>query len=99
LIGRELVAEHACALGFDSILSGDVRANIETLGIELQALIGKRIRIGDAVLFLYEARTPCEKMDAICQGLRARMENGRQGALAEVVASGTIRVGDSIEIC
>jgi len=35
-------------------------------------------------------------MDAICQGLRDLMENDRQGVLAQVVKSGTIRVGDPI---
>jgi len=35
-------------------------------------------------------------MDALCQGLRARMMNQRQGVLAEVVRSGKIRVGDAV---
>jgi hypothetical protein len=35
-------------------------------------------------------------MDAICQGLRERMMNSRQGVLAEVRRSGRIRVGDRI---
>jgi MOSC domain-containing protein YiiM len=37
-------------------------------------------------------------MDAICQGLRARMMDQRQGVLAEVVQSGTVRVGDPIQV-
>jgi MOSC domain-containing protein YiiM len=35
-------------------------------------------------------------MDAICQGLRARMMDQRQGVLAEVVRSGRVSVGDAI---
>jgi MOSC domain-containing protein YiiM len=35
-------------------------------------------------------------MDAICQGLRERMLGHRQGVLAQVVRSGSIRVGDPI---
>jgi MOSC domain-containing protein YiiM len=96
LIEREQVVEHATALNLQSIPPGAVRANIETLGINLIALVGREIEIGDAVLLVVEPRDPCEKMDAICQGLRSLMENDRQGVLAQVVKSGRIRVGDAI---
>jgi MOSC domain-containing protein YiiM len=96
LIEREQVAEHAVALGLSSIPPGAVRSNIETTGINLISLLGREVEIGSAILRLYAPRDPCAKMDAICQGLRALMLNSRQGVLAEVVRSGTIRVGDSI---
>ena len=96
LIEREQIAEHATALGLPAITPGAIRSNIETAGINLIALLGKEIEIGEAVLRLYAPRDPCAKMDAICQGLRARMMDQRQGVLAEVVWSGRIRVGDDI---
>jgi len=96
LIEREQIAEHATALGLPAIAPGAVRSNIETTGLGLIALLGREIEIGEAVLRLYAPRDPCAKMDAICQGLRARMMNQRQGVLAEVVRSGRIRVGDPI---
>jgi MOSC domain-containing protein YiiM len=96
LIEREKIAEHAATLGLQSIAPGAVRANIETTGIDLIQLIGKEIQIGDAVLFLYEARKPCEQMNAICAGLRALMEDSRQGVMAEVIRPGTIRCQDLI---
>ncbi len=98
LIEREQIAEHAAALGLQSIPPGAVRANIETLGINLVALVGQQVRIGGTVLFLFEPRKPCAKMDAICSGLRELMLDDRQGVLAEVVRSGKIRVGDSISV-
>jgi MOSC domain-containing protein YiiM len=96
LIEREQIAEHAVALSLPSISPGAVRSNIETTGISLIALLGREVEIGGAILRLYAPRDPCAKMDAICQGLRALMMDSRQGVLAEVVRSGTIRVGDSI---
>jgi MOSC domain-containing protein YiiM len=96
LIEREVVAEHAAALGLETISPGAVRSNIETLGLDLIALLGCEVVVGDAVLFFYDARTPCAKMDAVCPGLRQLMQNNRQGVMAEVVRSGTIRVGDTI---
>jgi MOSC domain-containing protein YiiM len=96
LIEREQIAEHAVALGLTSIAPGAVRSNIETSGINLIALLGRQIEIGEAVLRLYAPRDPCAKMDALCQGLRERMMNQRQGVLAEVLRPGKIRAGDRI---
>ena len=96
LMAREEIAAHAATLGMQTIAPGTVRANIETAGIDLVPLIGKDVAIGSAVLHFYEARTPCNKMDEICQGLRKEMESGRQGVLAEVIQDGRINVGDEI---
>ena|ERR1041385_2458293 len=98
LIEREQLSEHAATLGLQTIAPGAARANIETLGIKLVELIGKEIEIGDAVLFLYQPRDPCSKMDAICQGLRELMMNARQGVMAEVRRGGIVTVGDGIRI-
>jgi hypothetical protein len=96
LIEREQIAEHAAALGLKSIPPGEVRSNIETTGIDLQALLGREVEIGETRLFCYEARRPCAKMDAVCPGLRELMQNDHQGVLAEVRRSGTVRLGDAI---
>jgi MOSC domain-containing protein YiiM len=98
LIEREQIVEHAAGLGLLAIAPGAVRSNIETAGINLIALLGREIEIGEAVLRLYAPRDPCAKMDAICQGLRARMMDQRQGVLAEVIRSGKVRVGDGISL-
>jgi MOSC domain len=98
LIECEQIAEHATALGLQGIPPGVVRSNIETEGIALVPLVGRQVQIGSAVLFLYAPRDPCHKMDLICQGLRERMMNQRQGVLAEVVRSGSIRRGDAIVV-
>jgi MOSC domain-containing protein YiiM len=98
LIEREQIAEHAVALGLQNIPPGVVRANIETLGADLVKWVGQKVSIGTAVLHFYEPRKPCEKMDAICQGLRDLMEPNRQGVMAEVVQSGSIRVGDPVRV-
>jgi MOSC domain-containing protein YiiM len=98
LMEREQIAGHAAALGISPISPGAVRANIETQGVNLVGLVGHRIQIGEALLFLYEPRQPCEKMDAVCAGLRELMQDNRQGVVAEVVRSGKIRVGDPIQV-
>jgi MOSC domain-containing protein YiiM len=98
LIGREQIAEHAATLGLETIAPGAVRSNIETLGVDLMAWLDRDVQVGDAVLRFYAPRTPCHKMDAVCPGLRAQMEDGRQGVLAQVRVSGRIREGDIIRL-
>lgn len=97
LIEREQIAEHAAALGLESIAPGEVRSNIEAEGIDLVPLVGRRVRIGEAILHLYEPRDPCDKMESVAPGLKRLMSEGKQGVMAEVIQSGRIRVGDTIE--
>src|ERR1044071_2138803 len=52
LIEREQIGEHAVVLGLQTIAPGAVRSNIETVGIDLIAQIGKEVQIGTAV-FLF----------------------------------------------
>lgn len=96
LIERETIASHAAAFDVDVFRPGEVRSNIETTGIDLLSLIGREVQVGEAIIHFFEPRTPCAKMDALIPGLRAAMENGRQGVLAFVVQSGSVAVGDGI---
>jgi MOSC domain-containing protein YiiM len=98
LIEREVIAGHAATLKLPAIAPGAVRSNIETEDIDLVPLKGKKVQIGSARLLVGEPRDPCEKMDRIMPGLRALMEDDRQGVLARVIGSGTIRVGDEIRV-
>lgn len=97
LIEREMIQQHAATLGVE-LEPGDVRSNIETTGIELISLIGQQVQVGEAVLLFVEPRTPCHKMDALAPGLRALMENSRQGVIARVVKSSRVHPGDLIEV-
>ena len=96
LIEREQLTEHAADLAKPYFSPGQVRSNIETEGIKLVELIGSNISIGKTKLQIIEARTPCNKMDKISSGLRKKMENEKQGVLAEVIESGIIQEGDKI---
>jgi len=98
LIEREQIASHAAALGLASVAPGAVRSNIETTGIDLISCLDREVEIGEAVLFFYAPRDPCAKMDAVCEGLRARMMDRRQGVMAEVRGTGKVQVGDLIRV-
>lgn len=96
LIERETIARHAAAFDVGVFHPGEVRSNIETTGIDLPSLVGRDVQVGEAIIHFYEPRTPCAKMDALLPGLRAAMEDGRQGVLAFVVKPGTVALGDVI---
>jgi MOSC domain-containing protein YiiM len=97
LMAREEIVRHTAALGLPEISPGAVRSNIETTGLDLVSFLGREMEAGEAVLLFYEARTPCWKMDRVAPGLQSMMSQGRQGVLAQVIRSGRIRIGDSIQ--
>jgi hypothetical protein len=98
LIEREQIAEHAANARTGKNFSGRCAREYRDQRHRSRDAGWSRIEVGTAVLRVYEPRTPCEKMDRICKGLRALMEDSKQGVLAEVVRGGTIRVGDEIKI-
>lgn len=90
------MAEENCdAFG---LAPGEVRENIVTRGIDLQALSpGTRVEIGQAVLEITKDCEPCVFIERLRPGLRAKMER-RRGMLARVLKSGDIQVGDEITL-
>lgn len=76
---------------------GIIRENITTRGINVNGLsAGERLRVGEAQLEVSMACTPCDLLEKIRPRLRRELR-GRRGMLCRVIASGTIRRGDSVE--
>ena len=74
------------------------RANVMLRGIDLEKTNGRMLRIGDCVVRIYGETRPCEQMDEAHPGLRDALKpRWRAGANGEIVAGGTIRVGDTAE--
>ena len=76
------------------------RANLLVDGLDLPQVAGVRLRIGaDVVLQVTRETDPCDRMDALAQGLKAALlPDWRGGACAMVVMGGRIAVGDIIRI-
>ena len=75
----------------------EARRNIVTEGIDLNALVGKRVQVGTAVVEGIRLCEPCKHLAAqtfpeTLEGLK-----GRGGLRARIVADGVIRVGDTVE--
>jgi MOSC domain-containing protein YiiM len=106
LLDGELLAALA-AVGHP-VAPGDLGENVTTSGIDLHALpVGSLLRLGDAALVaLTGLRNPCGQIEAFRAGLlqhvRLRDDDGgvirRAGVMGIVLQSGTVRVGDTIDV-
>jgi MOSC domain-containing protein YiiM len=82
-----------------AIEHGEHRRNIITRGVRLLELAGKRFSVGEAVLEYDRPRPPCRYIEALTEpGMMAALGGRRGGICARVIESGTIRVGDAIEV-
>jgi MOSC domain-containing protein YiiM len=76
---------------------GILGENLLIAGIPLDELApGSRLRVGEAIVEITEARTPCRNVRAIdARALKAMV--GHAGQMARVVASGDVRPGDPVQ--
>jgi MOSC domain-containing protein YiiM len=76
------------------------RSNLLVDGFDLPQVAGVRLRIGATVVLEITRETdPCERMEALADGLKAALlPDWRGGACAKVVQGGWIAIGDRIGI-
>ena len=106
LIHAELF-DYVATKGFQ-VSGGDLGENVTTSGIDLLGLpVGATMRIGaEALLTLTGLRNPCQQInnfqDGLTQAVLKRDEDGElvrlAGVMAVVIRSGTVSVGDEIEV-
>ena len=81
----------------------EARRNVVTRGIDLNALVGQRFRIGDVECFGQRLCEPCAHLERLTAkagkpgALRALIHKG--GLRADVLTDGEIRVGSAIAPC
>jgi len=72
------------------------RRNVLTRGVDLDALLGRRFRIGEATCLGVRPCEPCAHLASLTDpGVLAGLA-GRGGLRVDVLAGGTIAVGDAI---
>ena len=96
LIAEESLAAIAAFLGRDRVEPADLRRNIVTRGVNLLALKGARLRVGEAVLAVSGECHPCSRMEETFGPGGYNAVRGLGGITARVVAGGRIALGDAI---
>lgn len=98
LIQAEHIVAVAHMVGRDNINPGILRRNLVVSGVNLLALKDHQFRIGAAAFRFTGLCHPCSRMEeALGRGGYNAMR-GHGGITAAVIAEGTIRVGDSVEV-
>lgn len=74
------------------------RRNVVTKGINLDALIGKRFRVGEVICLGQRRCEPCAHLERLTEPGTLRGLVHRGGLRADIVQAGTITVGDTIHL-
>jgi MOSC domain-containing protein YiiM len=90
LIEAEVVDE----LGLDPAYA---RRNVITRGIDLNALVGRRFRVGEAECVGRRLCEPCAHLQRLTHPGILRDLVHRGGLRADILTGGAIRVGDAVE--
>ena len=97
LIESEALDDLRARHGID-LAPGASRRNIVTRGIDLGALPGRRFRIGEVECLGQRPADPCSWLQRTTPPGTLRALVHRGGQRADILTSGSIRVGDSIRI-
>ncbi|WP_167107577.1 MOSC domain-containing protein [Mycobacterium sp. DL592] len=94
---QEFLDQAAADLGY-AFDPGATRRNITVDTGEIPTRPGTRLRIGDTELEVVRVAAPCRLLDdSVGPGAAAALRR-RAGSACRVLTSGTIRVGDAVEI-
>lgn len=78
---------------------GEIKENITTVGMDINSLqVGQQLALGnEAIIEVFKPCPPCSRMDEIRPGLQDELD-GQRGVLAQIVQSGTVKIGDRVRI-
>jgi MOSC domain-containing protein YiiM len=80
------------------LADGRSRRNVVTVGVVLAELVGRRFRIGGALMRGARLAAPCRYLERrVAPGTYDAMK-GRGGLRADVLEDGVVRVGDRIDV-
>lgn len=94
--GYQLTLVDADVLNTVSLPWEDARRNIVTRSIDLNALVGRRFRVGDVECIGRRLAEPCAHLERLSRRGIMRPLVHRAGLRADILAGGTVRLGDSV---
>ncbi|MGV6805606.1 MAG: MOSC domain-containing protein [Ruegeria sp.] len=97
LIQQEHLAAIGSYLGRGPVAPEVLRRNLVISGVNLAALKGREVQVGDAILRLTVVCAPCSRMEEAFGYGGYSAVRGHGGWCAEVVRSGPVAVGDAVQ--
>ena len=95
LIAAEAIEAAAAETGVE-ITGAESRRNVLTRGIDVNALVGKRFRVGDIECYGVELCEPCRTLEGYTKPGVVKAFVHRAGLNADILADGEIAVGDAV---
>ena len=95
LIEAEVLESLRESLGI-ALRPGEARRNVTTRGIALNALVGRRFRIGSVLCEGKRLCEPCRYLDGVVSKPLLDPLSHRGGLRADVLEDGEIRIGDEL---
>jgi MOSC domain-containing protein YiiM len=95
LIAAEALEAMAAENGIE-ITAAESRRNVLTRGVDVNALVGKRFRIGDVECLGVQLCEPCTSLEAMTQPGVIKGLVHRGGLNADILSDGEIAVGDEV---
>lgn len=96
LIAAEALADGAAGSGVE-LGADESRRNVLTSGIDLNALVGERFRVGDVECVGVELCEPCTTLEGLTRPGVIKAYVHRAGLNADILTDGEIAVGDAVE--
>jgi MOSC domain-containing protein YiiM len=96
LIAAEALEAMAVETGVE-ITAAESRRNVLTRGIDLNALVGARFRVGAVECLGVELCEPCSTLESLTKPGVVKGLVHRGGLNADIVTDGEIAVGDAVE--
>lgn len=96
--GYQLTLVEAEALDSIDLPWEQARRNIVTRGIALNALVGNRFKIGEVECIGRRLAEPCAHLEKLARPGLLRPLVHRGGLRADILAGGSISIGDSVEV-
>ncbi len=97
LIQQEHLTAIGSYLGQGPIVPDVLRRNLVVSGINLAALKGREVQVGEAILRFTVICAPCSRMEEALGKGGYSVVRGHGGWCAEVVRPGRVQVGDAVQ--
>ena len=95
LIAAEALEAFAADTGIE-LSAAESRRNVLTRGIDVNALVGKRFRVGGVECYGVELCEPCSHLESVTRPGVLKGMVRRAGLNADILTDGEIAVGDAV---